>query len=183
MDLVRARAIPALIALCLLAPPAVASDCSVDGTYQFRSEASKDDTDTFNRLVLLKQGENLKLYKYDGPKEVHGFGGTELRSRPKSTALAARAEVAGSRVRFLDSAGKLLTEGTLDSGGKWTCKGDRLERSSENYTGVGNEIRTERLEESLRRDGDVLVYANTRTTIDPPGGKPRSSQIRFRSAR
>jgi len=180
LDFLRAGAIPALTALGVLALPAAAAPCSIDGTYRFRSESSKGETETFNRLVVLPQGEGRKLFKLDNPQAPQqGFGGSEPRARPKYTALAVQAQVAGSRVRFLDAAGKVLAEGKLDSGGKWTCRGERLERSSENMAGVGDEIRTDRLDESLRREGDALVYSETRTTIDPPGGKPRASEMRF----
>ena len=183
MDFLRARAIPALIA-CGLAAPALAADCTVDGAYQYRSEGSKDTSEGFNRLVQFKQGEGRKLFKSEGPPQPQqGWGGTEPRSRPKYTVLATRVEIAGPQVRFLDASGNLLVQATLDSGGKWTCSSGRLQRSSEHLTGIGDSVRTERLDESLRREGDVLVYSETRTTIDPPGGKPKAHEVRFRSAR
>lgn len=184
MDFVRAGAIPALIAACGLAAPALAADCVIDGSYQYRSEGPKDASDGFNRLVQFKQGEGRKLFKSEGPPQPQqGFGGSEPRARPKYTVLATRVEVSGRQVRFLDASGQLLAQATIDSGGKWTCRGGRLQRSSERLTGIGDNIRTERLDESLRREGDFLVFGETRTTIDPPGGKPKAEEVRFRVAR
>jgi hypothetical protein len=48
---------------------------------------------------------------------------------------------------------------------------------------ANGQIRTDRVQQSLGRDGDALVFAETVTTIDPPGGKPRKSESRFKPAR
>jgi hypothetical protein len=188
LDFLRTRAIPALIALGL-AVPAFAADCAaVDGTYQYKAEPGAGmDAATFNVLVLLPQGASSKLFKSEATAQ-QGFGAGELKSRPKVTPLSSKVKLAyhagGSQVTFLDADGKALIEVGLNSGGKWACKDGRLERSSERMSGgASGEIRTDRVQQSLQRTGDALVFTETLTTIDPPGGKPRRSETRFKAAR
>jgi hypothetical protein len=145
------------------------------------------DAATFNVLVVLPQGASSKLFKSDAPHQ-QGFGSGELKSRPKVTPLSSKVKLAyraeGSQVTFLDAEGKSLLEVGLNSGGKWACKDGRLERSSERMAGgASGEIRTDRVQQSLHRDGDALAFTETITTIDPPGGKPRKSETRFKAAR
>ena len=187
MDFLRPRAIPALIALGLAAP-AFAADCgAMSGTYQFKAEPGAGmEAATFNMLVVLPQGSGSKLFKNTAPDQ-QGFGSGEHKSRPKVTPLSSKVRLAyrpeGSQVTFLDAEGKALLEVGLNSGGKWSCKDGHLERSSERMAGgASGEIRTDRVQQSLQREGDALVFTETITTIDPPGGKPRKAQSRFKAA-
>lgn len=188
MDFVRARAIPALIALALSAPALGAGCEALDGTYQFVSEPVEGmQPMTFNMLVNFKKGEGEKVVRWDKASAPKSWTSTEPMSRPKPTYLATKVKLQyrpeGAQVAFLDDAGTTLVEAGLDSLGKWACKADHLERSSERMAGSGGEIRTESLQQSLRRRGAILVLTDTVAVIDPPGGKRRTTEIRFHAAR
>ena len=188
MDFFRAGAIPALIALAFSLPALGAGCEALDGTYHFVSEpVAGMQPMTFNMLVNLKRGEGEKVVRWDKASAPKSWTSTEPMARPKQTYLASKVKLeytpAGGKVIFLDDSGTALTEAGLDSLGKWTCRGDHLERSSERMAGSGGEIRTEKLEQSLRRKGEVLVLTDTVAVVDPPGGKPRTSEVRFRAAR
>lgn len=188
MDFLRARAIPALIALAL-ASPVLAAGCGVlDGTYNYTSEpVAGMQPATFNLLVNLKKGDAEKLLKWDAKSAPKSLSPTEPMARPKVTHLSSKVKVEyrpeGSKVTFLNDAGTALADASLDSFGKWSCKDDHLERSSERMAGAGGVVRTEKVEQSVRRKGDALVFADTVTIIDPPGGKPRTNEVRFKAVR
>jgi len=188
LDFFRARAIPALIALAL-SSPALGAGCSIlDGTYRYTSEpVAGMQPMTFNMLVNLKREEAKKIVRYDAPAAPKSWTSTEPMARPKITHLSTRVKLEyrpeGSQATFLDDAGTALAAAGLDSLGKWACKDDHLERSSERMAGSGGEIRTESLAQTLRRRGDFLVLTDTVRVVDPPGGKPRTTEVRFRAAR
>lgn len=189
MDFVRARAIPALIAFALPASPALAAGCSaLDGTYRYTSEpVAGMQPVTFNLLVNLKKGDGEKLLKRDAGSAPKSLSPSEPMARPKITHLSSKVRVEyrpeGSVVTFLNDAGTPLAQASLDSLGKWSCRDDHLERSSERMAGAGGVVRTEKLEQSLRRKGEALVLADTVTIVDPPGGKPHTTEISFRASR
>ena len=117
-----------------------------------------------------------------------GLVPTQPIQRPKVTHLASTVKLThargGTSLRFLDATGKPLAELSINATGRWTCKDAHLERRAERTAGLGEVMRTERVEERLERNsaGD-LVYRETLTVIAPPGGKPKVSEARFAAAR
>ena len=180
MDFLRPRAIPALIAALSAALAFAADDCaSLQATYRFNAASGEA------RLSDLSMSrERSKLYRIDEKGTGPGsFGGSQTIHRPKMTPLAETATLthtAGdTRLHFKDAAGKPLAEMTINDTGRWTCKGERLERSKERTAGLGDAIRTEKVVETLERNaaGD-LVYRETATLV---GGKapPTVTESRF----
>ena len=185
MDLVRSRAIPALIAA--LAAPALASadDCpGLEGTYRYQSAAQAGQEPRKLSELTLGPGNN-KLFRVDKPGSKAGlFDQKGPIQRPKTTLLASTVAVThsagGTRLRFMDAAGATLAEMGIDVPARWTCKSSLLERRSERTEGLGNAIRTEKIEETLSRtEAGDLFYLETVTVIDPPGTKPLRREARF----
>jgi hypothetical protein len=183
VDLFRPRAIPALIA-ALACTSAAADDCKlVNGTYQDQSAAQRNGVS--DRLSNFATGKGKdKLFRREGGT-APSFTGSQTLTRPKVTALAAAAtlthDAKGNRLKFLDAEGKELAELGIDSP-RWKCVGNHLERSSQRTSGLGDVFRTERVDEKLLRDpasGD-LVYIETKTVVEPRGGKPVQSEARFK---
>jgi hypothetical protein len=183
VDFLRPRAIPALIAalgFCLHA----SADCSsLDGTYQFGAAGSQH---TLDDLTLSPA--RRKLYRVDAPGTAPGtLNPTQALRMAKRTTLAVKASLtyssAGTNLRFVDASGATLAEMGIDMPVRWKCDGQHLWRGSERTAGLGDAIRTEKVEEILERNaaGD-LVYRETVTVIDPPGGKPAVSSARFPAA-
>ena len=191
MDFLRSRAIQALKAAALLAAGvAHGADCSaIDGTYRYESAAVRGQ-EPHHLSELVAGADTRKLYRSStgnaGPKSLNP---TETLRRPKVTFLAdkvaLKAEPSGATtLRFMDAAGVTLAEIGINSTGKWTCKDSRLERSSERTAGLGDSIRTERMDESLERNAaGELVYRTTVVILDPPGGKTVHGEARFSAAR
>ncbi len=186
MDLLRPRAIPALIAA--LAAPCAAADCpSVQGTYRYKS-AGPGESISLSVLTLSK--ERSKLFRVEdkatGPGSLSG-GATAIRP-PKTTPLAETAALKHSakdtRLRFMDASGKVLAEMTINDTGRWSCKGTHLERSRERTAGLGEDIRSEKVVETLERnDAGDLVLKTAVTVVSPPGKPPRVVEARFPAVR
>jgi hypothetical protein len=183
LDFLGPRAIPALIAA--LACGGAAADCGpLQGTYRFSAAAGEA---KLSDLTLSR--ERSKLFRVDdkgrGPSS---FGGGQLIQRRKVTPIAESAALThsakGTRLRFMDAAGKTLAETPIDDTGRWACKGRRLERSRERTAGLGEEIRSEKVVETLERNaaGD-LVLRETVTILKPPGGTPKVAESRFPALR
>jgi hypothetical protein len=185
VDFLRTRAVPALIAGALAASqPAVAADCkSLDGTYRYKAEAAQEGT-TDSLANLVSGPERQKLFKME-TKAPASLSSSAPMQRPKVTPLADTVTLAyapkATKLRFNDAAGKMIAEFRLDAGGPWACKGDTLQHESEQTVGANGVIRTDQSVQTLRRDGDILVFAETVTTIDPPGGKPSRGESRFKA--
>jgi hypothetical protein len=185
MDLLRPRAIPALIAA--LALPCAAADCaSVRGTYKYKS-AGPGESVSLSVLTLSK--ERSKLFRVDDKGTAPGSmsGGTQIRP-PKMTPLAETATLIhtakDTRLRFMDATGKVLAEMTINDTGHWACKGTHLERSRERTAGLGDAIRTERVAETIERNGaGDLVLKTTVTVVSPPGPAPKVVEARFPAVR
>jgi hypothetical protein len=185
MDLFRPRAIPALIAA--LALPCAALECdSVQGTYRYRS-AGPGESVSLSVLTLSK--ERSKLFRVEDKGSGPGSlaGGTMIRP-PKTTPLAETATLTHSakdtRLRFMDAAGKVLAEMTINDTGRWGCKGKHLERSRSRTAGLGDAIRTEKVVETLERnDAGDLVLKTTVTVVSPPGQSPKVVEARFPAVR
>ena len=184
MDLFRPRAIPALIAALAL-PCAAAADCAaLQGTYRFAAASGEG---KLSDLTMSR--ERSKLFRVDEKGTGPGsFAGSQVIQRRKVTPIAETAALAhsakGTRLRYMDAAGKTLAETTIDDTGRWKCQGNRLERSRERTAGLGDEIRSEKVVETLERNtaGD-LVLRETVTILRPAGAKPKLTETRFPAVR
>ena len=182
MDLLRTRAIPALIAA--LALPCAAADCTtLNGTYRYKSAGPATEVKLSD---LSMSRERNKLFHVESKGSGAGSGG--MIQRPKTTPLAETATLAHSakdtRLKFMDAAGKPLAEVTINDTGRWACKGGKLERSKERTAGLADIVRTERVAETLERNaaGD-LVLRETVTIIKPGTGAPKVTEARFPAVR
>ena len=183
MDLLRARAIPALIAVLAVTGTHAACD-ALNGTYSDESVAPIEGIP--RHLSDLTVGpDRRKLVRQESGGKAQGFASAQPRSRPKVAHLAKTASVTandrGASIEFRDAEGKPLA--TLGIGAGWKCHGDALEREDEHSGGLGENVRTDRVQDQLAKAGGNLVYTETVTTIDPPGGKPKRTEIRFAAAK
>ena len=179
MDLFRPRAIPALIAGLAIFTSHAACE-ALNGTYRYESTAPVEGLPRY--LSDLTQGpERSKLMKQESAGKAQGFASAQPRSRPKVTHLATTGTLAaqprGATIEFRDAQGKVLAK--IGIGAGWSCKGDQLERHDERTAGLGENVRTERIEERLAKAGNELVYTETVTNVGPPGGKPKRTEIRY----
>jgi hypothetical protein len=187
VDLLRPRAIPALIALAALALPCAALECdSVQGTYRYKS-AGPGEPVSLSVLTLSK--ERSKLFRVDEKAPGTGWqaGGTQPRPA-KTTPLAETATLIhtakDTRLRFMDASGKVLAEMTINDTGRWACKSKRLERSRSRTAGLGDDIRSEKVVETLERnDAGDLLLKTTVTVASPPGKPPKVVEARFPAVR
>jgi hypothetical protein len=185
MDLVRPRAIPALIAA--LALPCAAADCaSLQGKYQFQSQSSGS-TPAIKLSDLSMSREGTKLYRVEDKGTGPGFlAGGQPMQRKKVTWLAETATLSHSpndtRLKFMDAAGKPLAEMTINDTGRWSCKSNRLERTRERTAGLADMIRTEKVAETLERNaaGD-LVLRESVTVAGVSGAQPKVNEAHFRA--
>lgn len=177
-----------VVSALVLSPEAYAvDDCkALNGTYQYTSTAPREGLPEY--LSNFAQGKDkAKLFQREAVKGPGSLSPSGPIARPKVTHLATLATLShdarGTRLKFIDAQGKDIVEMGIDSP-RWRCKGGRLERSSQRTSGLGDVLRTEKVEETFSRDasGD-LVYTETLTTVDPPGGKPKKSEARFKLAR
>ena len=183
MDLLGSRAIPALIAA--LALPCAAADCaSLHGTYRFKAAAGE------GKLSDLSQSrERSKLFRVEDKGTAPGsFAGGQTIQRPRMTPLAQTATLLHSasdtRLRFMDASGKTLAEMTINDTGRWTCRGERLERHKERTAGIGDVIRTEKVVETLERNAaGELVYREAITVAGAQGAAPKVNEARFAAVR
>ncbi len=186
MDLLRPRAIPALIGA--LALPCAAADCSsVQGTYRYKS-AGPGEPISLSVLTLSKERSKLFRVEDKGTQPGSLSGGAQQIRPPKTTPLAETATLTHSakdtRLRFMDASGKALAEMTINDTGRWSCKGGHLERSRERTAGLGDAIRTEKVVETLgRNDAGDLVLKTTVTVVSPPGKPPKVVEARFPAVR
>jgi hypothetical protein len=184
VDFLRPRAIPALIAA--LACASAGADCaSLQGTYRFTSAG----TGEAKLSDLTMSRERSKLFRLDEKGAGPGsLAGSHIIQRRKVTPIAETGALMhsakGTRLRYMDAAGKTLAEIGIDDGGRWACKGNRLERSKERTAGLGDEIRKEKVVETLERSaaGDLMLR-ETVTVATPPGSKPKVTEARFPAVR
>ena len=181
MDFIGARAIPALVA-ALATTAARAQEAvpcaSIAGVYANLSVETRGGSP--RRLSDFATAEQRRrLHRFEGGSGVVAQGEAP-KARPKVTPVASRVVVAasasgGAVLRFFDDNGRLIAETRMDSPGAWKCTTAGLERAEENLSGLGNDIRTERLEQRLHRDdeGD-LVLTETVTNLDAPGAAYRT---------
>jgi len=185
VDLLRTRAIPALILAALALPCAAADDCKpVNGTYAYQSAAPRNGVIEYLSNFVVGSKEKAKLFRREAAT-APSFGGSQVMSRPKVTHLASSAtlthDAKGTRLKFVDAEGKELVEAGIDSP-RWKCVGSHLERTSQRTSGLGDLIRTEKIVETLQRDpasGD-LVYIETATVVKPAAGPAKQSEAHFK---
>jgi hypothetical protein len=181
VDLLRPRAIPALIAA--LALPCAAADCaSLQGTYRYKSAGPAMDAKLSD---LSMSRERSKLYRVESKGSGAGsLSGGGVIQRPRTTPLAETAALSvtakDTRLKFMDAAGKVLAEMTINDTGRWLCKGGKLERAKERTAGLGDVVRTERVVETLERNaaGD-LVLRESVVVLKPAPGAPKVTEARF----
>ncbi len=186
MDFLRPRAIPALIAALVL--PCAAADCAtVQGTYRYKS-AGPGESISLSVLTLSK--ERSKLFRVDDKGTAPGSltGGATAIRPPKTTPLAETDTLTHSakdtRLRFMDASGKALAEMTINDTGRWSCKGRHLERGRSRTAGLGDDIRSEKVVETLERnDAGDLLLKTTVTVVSPPGKPPKVVEARFPAVR
>jgi hypothetical protein len=185
VDLLRPRAIPALIAA--LALPCAAADCaSLQGTYRYKSAGPAMEAKLSD---LSMSRERNKLHRVESKGSGAGsLAGGGVIQRPKTTPLAEAATLSvtakDTRLKFMDAAGKVLAEMTINDTGRWACKGGKLERRRERTAGLGDVIRTEKVMETLERNaaGD-LVYRETTAVVGAKDAKPKVIEARFPAAK
>ncbi|MEO7741898.1 MAG: hypothetical protein ABIR98_03060 [Usitatibacter sp.] len=179
-----------LCPLCFSFTPAeaIAAGCEqLNGTYEYQSVAPRNGLPEY--LSNFVQGRDKgKLFVRESGGAPKGLSGGGIISRPKVTHLASAVAVTyaakGTKMRFLDAQAKPIVEIGIDLPDKWTCKGNRLERRNERTSGLGEVLRTERVEETLSRDASgELVYTETVAPIGKSPAAPRRSEARFRPAR
>jgi hypothetical protein len=188
VDFFRSRAIPALIAsLCVFAAQAAVDCASLEGTFAFAATKPAAPGEPPETLADFTTGkERSKLYRMDST--LASWKESGLSRHPVSSALATKAALkrapTKTTLQFMDAQGKVLAELGIDELGRWSCKGGNLERRSERTAGVGNVIRTERVDEALERNpaGD-LVHRTTVTVLEPKGIKPSSRESVFPAVR
>ena len=168
----RTRILAAALA-CAAALGAHADCKKLDGTYRFRPVEPGNEADESLGTLASGAGRS-KLYKTEGVKGPTGLTSTQPIARPKVTDIAVAATLAYApgavQWHFVDAGGHPLATLPLDTSRPWSCSGDRLTRSYQRIAGLGDNIRTDRIEEVLERDGSgSLVHRETITTIE--GGK------------
>jgi hypothetical protein len=169
-------------ALCLSSSLLAHADCSkLDGKYRFESAATSE-SERVDLSVLTVGPERRKLFRYEGGSTGGGLSSTQPRTRPKVTALATSATLTyapkNTRLRFIDAEGKVLAELPIDAPDPWACVGNRLERRFERMGGLGNAIRTERIEEVLERNAaGNLVHRETTTIIEGGRGTRKKENV------
>lgn len=179
MDVFRPRAIPALtFAIACCASHAACE--ALNGTYKYEVPAAAGELRPHYLSDLTLGPERNKLVRTERPSGG-GLSPGGVRNRPKESHLAATGSVAavarGATIEFHDAQGKHLA--TLGIGEGWSCRGDALERNEERTAGLGDNIRTERVQERLARKGNDLVYTEIVTIIEPAGGRPKRAEIHF----
>jgi hypothetical protein len=167
------RAWPVAAAFACAAAFGAQADCTkLDGTYRFRAAESASET-TESLANLAAVGRDLpKLVRLEWPRvQGDALSSSEVRGRPKVTDIAMAATLTyapgAAKFRFVDAAGAPLATLPLDTSRPWTCSGDRLTRSFQRIGGLGDNIRTDRIEEVLERNAaGTLVHRETITTIE-----------------
>lgn len=193
MDLLRPRAVPALIAaLGVVAAAAADPGCrAIDGTYRYEAAASgPGEPGTLGEFVT--PAARGKLYAPQpapaaagrAPRNLSGNGVIDIpMSMRRRKSLASRVTFAydgrSTQLRYLDPAGKTLLEARLEPSVEWRCDGTRLVRTWEHMSGLGDDIRTERVEEALERDGAGNLVHRERVTVLEGSGRGRLRETRF----
>ena len=183
MDFLRPGAGAALAAL-LFAGNAAGACTALDGTFNVES-VEKPDGVPRSLTEFASDKERAKLFKREGAAPApQGFGGSTPRARPRVTALAKTVAVKASgdsaQLAYRDGDGKVLSQATIGAApSRWKCVSGRLERRYETTGGLGENIRTERTEQVLARDGPALRFTETITMVSKTPPPPRKVEVRF----
>jgi hypothetical protein len=187
MDFLRTRAIPALSALLCAHAFAADADCSkLDGRYRYEAVAPVNGQPRY--LSYFATGsEARKLTRTDNQGTKPDLSSSQTMRRPKVTHLATSVRVAyapkSTLFHFLDAEGHELAAAAIGKPNPWTCRDGQLTRSTERTSGLGNAIRTERVEEVLERNAaGELVHRETATVVEGGKGK-RVTEARFAAIR
>lgn len=175
MDLLGSRAIPALALAALLVSPGARAECSIDGRWKFE-QASRSRSTVEALTYLIPREQLLRLRDQEATRAASSGGYTRPYYR------AASMEVAGGpapRLKFLDASGQVLATTGLE--GRWACEGSKLARRTERYSGVGDAVRLERLEDTLHVEGGSLVIVEVVTNVDKPSAAPRRTETRLKA--
>ena len=162
------------------------ADCSaLDGRYRFESTVpAGKEPDLL--IDLVPQADRKALYRRDGPAApAPSWDSDQPRSRQKVVWLAVTGELANAasapKLRFMDAKSAVLGEAKFESG--WTCRNSTLVRRSDRLTGLGENLREERVEQVVSRGANgELVHTEIVTVIDPPGKAQRREVSRFPAA-
>jgi hypothetical protein len=186
VDFLRPGAIPALIgALLAVAASAARADCGFPGG-TFQAAAKGKDGKATSRLEAFVIGDKPRdkdaLIRVDKPGTGGGWGSDAVITRGQVTHLAETATFSRltgrPRIAFHDKAGKRLVDLPMFEG--WACDGKALKRTSERYSGVGDQVRTLEVAETFEQgESGELLYRGTVTEVEPRRGKPQSSEMRF----
>lgn len=103
--------------------------------------------------------------------------------KPLASRVAFAYEAGAARLRYLDDAGRTIVEARLEASGPWRCEGTRLTRTWERTSGLGDDIRTERVVEALERDGAGRLVHRESVTVIEGKGRARVEETRFDPAR
>jgi len=191
MDLLGARAIPALIAaLASGAAAAAGPGCAaLDGSYRYEGVAGKGEARTLGEFASA--AEARKLYPASPPGTrapiLKLTGNGVIRQAAAQKPLASRVSLAhdagSTRLTYLDERGRTLVVSRLEASGEWRCEGTRLARTWERTAGLGDAIRTERVLETLERDAAGRLVHRESVTVIEGGGRGRLEETRFEPAR
>jgi hypothetical protein len=166
---------------------------AIDGTYRYEGVAAgPGEAGTLGAFAT--PAVSGKLYAPSsaaagrGPGKLSGNGVIDIpMSMRKRKSLASRVTFAydggSTQLRYLDQAGKTLVETRLEASGEWHCDGTRLVRTWEHMSGLGDDIRTERVEETLERDGAGRLVHRESVTVVEGRGRARVEETRFDPAR
>jgi hypothetical protein len=144
--------------------------------------AAADPSAALNQIA--EGPERSKLYRLEGGSKPSSLGASGMMTRPKYTLIAASGVLkytpGRSRIEFFDADGKAIATAGIEKAAPWRCKNGHLERTYTVQAGLGDAIRTERVEEALERDAaGELVFRRLVTTMDPKGRAPTRSEWRY----
>jgi hypothetical protein len=196
MDLLRARAIPALIAALGAAAAAADPGCAaIEGTYRYVGvTAGKGEPGTLGDFAT--RAVSAKLYAPStapaaasrAPSKLSGNGVIDIpmsmrKRKPLASRVTFAREAGSTRLTYLDEAGRTLVESRLEPSAEWRCDGTRLARTWERMSGLADDIRTERVEETLERDAAGRLVHRESVTVIEGKGRGRVEETRFEPAR
>ncbi len=188
MDLLRPGAVPALILAAGIAPAvAVGADCkALEGRYRVVPVGVTSDPSA--ALNQIAEGpERSKLYRLEGGTKPSSLTSSGVMTRPKYTLIAATGVLkytpGKTRIEFFDAEGKAIATVPIEKAAQWRCRNGRLERTYSVSAGLGDAVRTERVEEALERNAaSELVFRKLVTTMDLRGKEPARSEWRYAAA-
>ena len=186
MDLLGPGAVPALILAAGLAPAiAAGADCkALEGRYRVipMGASAADPAAALNQIA--EGPERSKLYRLEGGSKPSSLTQGGMMTRPKYALLAATGVLkytpGATRIEFFDAAGKSIATTGIEKAAQWRCRSGRLERSYSVSAGLGDTVRTERVEETIERNAaGELVLRKLVTGMDLRGKEPARIEWRY----